>query len=272
MIRPTLFALAFSAALVIAAQGRSHEFWIDPAQYQVETGQQITARLRNGEGFSGAALAWLDHRIARFDWYSGDDPRPVAGRLGDNPAVRLTPDTPGLLRLVHETTLSKVTYRDWETPLAFARHKDLGDLRARHAARGLDDPPFTEGYRRFVKALIGVGDSRGQDGPTGMETEFVALANPYTDTLNGELPVRLLYRDAPRANAQVEVFECAPDGTIRIFTVRTDDDGIARVPVRPGHVYLLDAVILRAPAPELADETGIVWETLWAALTFAVPG
>ena len=40
----------------------------------------------------------------------------------------------------------------------------------------------------------------------------------------------------------------------------------------PGHTYLLDAVILR-PVNEGAafDEDLPVWESLWAALTFAVP-
>jgi cobalt/nickel transport protein len=33
---------------------------------------------------------------------------------------------------------------------------------------------------------------------------------------------------------------------------------------------LLDHVVLREPSPELAEKTGAVWETLWAALTFEV--
>jgi hypothetical protein len=39
------------------------------------------------------------------------------------------------------------------------------------------------------------------------------------------------------------------------------------IPVKSGHEYLLDAVVLRAADPD----DGAVWETLWAALTFAVP-
>ena len=55
--------------------------------------------------------------------------------------------------------------------------------------------------------------------------------------------------------------------TVTVTTTRTDTAGKARIAVAAGHEYLLDAVVLR-PAPEGAKA---VWETLWAALTFAVP-
>ena len=80
--------------------------------------------------------------------------------------------------------------------------------------------------------------------------------------------MQLFYRDAPRENAQIEVFAKAPDGSVEVFTVRTDDDGKATVPVSTGHRYMLDAVVLRVPETEDAD---IVWESLWANLTFQIP-
>jgi hypothetical protein len=110
-----------------------------------------------------------------------------------------------------------------------------------------------------------VGAGAGTDLRTGMATEFVALENPYDDP-GDTVRVQLWEGDSPRADAQVEIFDRAPDGITTIDTVRTDAAGIAEIPVRPGHSYLLDAVILRE-----ADTGGAVWRTLWAALTFAVP-
>ncbi len=34
---------------------------------------------------------------------------------------------------------------------------------------------------------------------------------------------------------------------------------------------MLDAVVLREPSEALAAERDVVWESLWANLTFAVP-
>ena len=69
----------------------------------------------------------------------------------------------------------------------------------------------------------------------------------------------------PNAEAEVSV----RGGTTR--EVRTDAAGEARVPVLPGRHYMLDAVVLRAPAAELAEARDVVWESIWANLTFAVP-
>ena len=154
----------------------------------------------------------------------------------------------------------------WEKFQIFADHKGFADMRARHEARGLPTEGFSETYRRFAKALVAVGDGAGADAATGMETEFVALTNPYTDAA-GAVRVRLLYQGAPRVEAQVEVFEKSGAGAVVITYLATDAKGEAVIPVRPGHRYLLDAVVLR----EAPDGDGPVWESLWAAMTFAVP-
>lgn len=130
---------------------------------------------------------------------------------------------------------------------------------------------FDEVYSRYSKALIAVGDGQGSDERLGMETELVALMNPYTDDLTEGFAVQLHYRNMLRANEQIEVFEKAPGGKAVITTYRTDENGIGRFPVKPGHIYMVDAVVLREPSAQLQGATGAVWQTLWANLTFAVP-
>ena len=103
-----------------------------------------------------------------------------------------------------------------------------------------------------------------------MVTEFVALENPYTGDMTDGFDVLALYEGAPLQDVQVEVFRKAADGTVVITTERTDDAGRATIPVMPGHRYMLDTVILRPL--EVVDEGDASWETLWANLTFEVPG
>jgi uncharacterized GH25 family protein len=176
----------------------------------------------------------------------------------------------GLVVIVHETSDSTLTYTEWDKFIDFVEHKDFDSALAAHAARGLPETGFKESYRRYAKALIAVGSGAGSDAPTGLETEIVALANPYTDDLSGGLPVRVLYQDAPRADAQVELFEKGPDEAVVVTLHRTDAEGVARLPVKPGYEYLVDAVILRDTGND-DTETGPVWHSLWAALTFATP-
>ena len=85
------------------------------------------------------------------------------------------------------------------------------------------------------------------------------------------MPLQLFYQGTPRAGAQVEVFEKSPDGRVTITLLRTDPVGHVLIPVKPGHRYLIDSVVLRRPSDELAENLELDWESLWAALTFAVP-
>ena len=230
----------------------------------------VRADIVNGEAFEGARLSYLPRRFSRFEIVAGQQVQPVENRPGARPALEAAPLGAGLHILAYEADTARVGYATLEKFASFADHKDFAGAVARHRARGLPEQEFGEAYSRHVKALVAVGGGAGQDRPLGLETEIVALENPYTHG-GDALPVRVLYQQAPRAGAQVELFEKAPDGRVAITYQRTDENGVAALPVRPGHAYLADAVVLREPDAALAQERDVVWETLWAALTFAIP-
>ena len=254
---------------VLAANGvLAHESWLEPQQYQVETGGDLTADLKNGQKFTGSTLAYFKSNIIRFDMIMSDTLVPVEGRLGNIPALATTaPAVDGLLVLVYQSTPSSLKYSEWQKFMDFAAHKDFKTAEADHTAAGWPQQDFREVYTRYIKSLVGVGNGEGADVVTGMETEFVALTNPYSATFDGTMQVQVLYQAQPRADAQVEIFHRDPKGEVVVTTTRTDDQGVASIPVTPGSEYLLDAVVLRP----YAGDKDAVWETLWAALTFKVP-
>ena len=259
-------------ALVLALPAHAHEFWIAPLSYQVESGATVQAHFRNGENFEGGTFAYFPQRSRRFDMLVGDDVIPLAPRPGDKPAFTLPDGTPeGLLVVVHETAPSSLTYRNWDKFLAFAAHKDFPNAAADHIDAGWPQDKFRESYTRHVKALIAHGDGAGADRALGLETEFIALTNPYDTSFKQNMKISLLYQGTPRPDAQVEVFEKAPDGTVAITLHRTDAEGQADIPVKQGYEYLFDAVVLRPADNPDVDPDVPLWETLWAALTFKVP-
>lgn len=268
MLRALLAAIVLLPVLVTG--GKAHEFWIEPEKYRIAPGEALSADLKNGEMFSGAAQPWYEPRTARAERRTGGATHPIAGRPGDLPALTVTPEAPGLVVLIHQSTPTLLTYKDWATVQAFAAHKDVPWFEERHAARGLPREGVRESYTRFNKSLVAVGAGDGADAPAGLEVEFLALANPYRDDVSSGLPVRLLYKDAPRPDAQVEVYAKDDAGAVERHVLRTEPDGVVTVPVRPGLSYLLDHVVLREPGADAAG--GAMWESLWASLTFAVPG
>ncbi|WP_299280702.1 DUF4198 domain-containing protein [uncultured Tateyamaria sp.] len=260
------FILALWCA-ICASVATAHEFWIEPQAYQVSSAGKIVADLKNGQEFVGTSLSYFPRNFTRFDVVVGDTVRPVEGRMGDRPALDVPAPLDGLAVVVHETTPSFVTYKEWAKFQKFADHKDFANIKARHAENGFPEPPFKERYTRHAKALVGVGEALGMDRALGLKTEFVAITNPYADDFDGAMQVQVLYQGDPRADAQVEVFARAPDETVAITLHRTDEAGIARIPVSPGYDYLFDAVVI---AP-ISDSEEAVWDTFWAALTFGVP-
>jgi len=262
--------LIFLVIVTGALPAFAHEFWIAPREYQVEPGAAIMADLKVGQKMSGTRFSYIPRNFIRFDLVQGETVTPVVARMGDIPALNMAAPKEGLVVVVHETTDRVLTYSEWAKFSAFVTHKDLAGTLEAHAARGLPQTGFKESYRRYAKSLIATGHGQGADRRTGLEVEIVALANPYTDALQDGLPVQVFFRDAPRADAQIEVFARDPAGQVTVTTLRTDSNGKALIPVVPGVDYLLDSVVM-LPLDAADPTTDPSWKSLWASLTFRVP-
>lgn len=266
------FLVTLIAALSLNVfPAQSHEFWLSMRDYQVEPGEQIVGRLRVGSGMKGDSMLYLPEMFERFDILEPGGSRHVKGRPGDEPAMNVPAGSDGLAVVVYESEISRVEYDEWEKFERYVKLKAFPGMPDAHLARGLPQTGFSESYRRFVKALVGVGSGVGADRAVGMYIEIVALANPYTDDLRGGLPLQVLLKGRPRAGVQLEMYQTAPNGAISSVKYTTDGNGIAVVRVAPGHEYLADNVVLEA-LPNDNAANGSVWYSAWASLTFRVPG
>lgn len=267
----SLSGLFVITTVVVAQPVFAHEYWIEPEVWQVAEDGTIRADIKVGETFDGNFLAYLPVNFARLDIALAGKTQAIEGRIGDRPAIQVKSLGPGLNILVNTTQVTTVFYKDMEKFDSFVKHKDLAGTLETHAAKGFPMVDFRELYTRYSKSLVAVGDGAGEDEAFGLETEIVALENPYTDAALDGVDVKLNYRNEPRADAQIEIFERAEDGTVAVSTVRTNGQGVATIAVKPGHDYMLDAVVMREPSAELAADKKAIWESLWANLTFSVP-
>ena len=269
-MKRTVITSLFLACLATTAKG--HEFWIDPMSHQVDAGEPVVAAIRVGQEYKGSSYSYIPQNFRRFEVGFGGEISPVNGVIGDRPAASVPTNGDGLMVLIHATTDTTLGWSSWEKFVNFVKHKDAEWVLEAHSARGLTEGDRRELYSRYAKSLVAVGSGEGADFETGLLTEIVALENPYTGEMSDGIDVRVLYEGAPRSETQIEVFEKASDESVTIFTVQTDMDGQATVPVKPGHRYMLDAVVLREPRAEVAVEKNVQWESLWANLTFEVTG
>lgn len=261
-------SLAF--CLIAALPTQAHEFWISPDAYQVPTGGTLSAEFRVGQEFKGGGYVFVPGRSEQFFVASPAGKTEVTPRVGDRPALNVPAPEEGLNVAVHETSDLTVTYKDIEVFKRFLAHKDWAFLEEVHRQRGLPDAGFKEAYRRYAKALIGVGHGEGADVEVGLDLELVAVLNPYADNLGAGMLVDLYHYGAKLGNTQVEVFDKAPDGSVEVFQLKTTRGGRVRFDVTPGHEYLVDSVIVQSTQNDDVD-AGPVWRSLWASLTFRVP-
>ncbi len=257
------FLIPFALGLVSPAT--AHEFWIAPETYSVAIDAPLNSNIRVGQDFEGNAYSYFTRSTERFEVVLGAATFEADATLGDRPALQRSVVGEGLAVVVHETTDSRLTYREWEKFVNFVEHKAFTGALERHAERGLPNEGFVETYRRYAKSLIAVGDGEGSDRAIGLDTEIIALANPYTDDVSDGLPVLVTLYGEPRPNAQVELFTKSGDEDAIVTLFRTNAEGIAMIAVEPGKAHMLDAVVLEERKGDVA------WHSMWANLTFMVP-
>ncbi len=253
----TLIALALVSTPVLA-----HEFWIAPERGVVAPGDRITAELKVGQMLKGESYPYLSNRFQSFTDTVGGATTEIVGNEGDIPALATVAETPGLHVIAHHTIAFRVTYDDWAVFRRYLSDEGLDRLAERHRIRGLPETGFAERYTRCAKALVQVGPARpgDRDVPVGMPFELVAEANPYLSDVEA-LPVQLLWRGAPVANRQINVFH--DEGAETRSSVLTDAEGRALIPLTGDGQYLLNTVNL-----EPVEDRPVVWSSHWASLSF----
>ncbi len=255
---------------ILASPVVAHELWIEPADYQVQSFENVVAGIKNGEDFEGAQLAYLPRDFEHFVILGANQGVGVVSRIGDRPAIDQAAPASGLNIIVYESKPATISYDSFEKFKDFAIKHGVDDIAKTHFARGLSSGRFAEVYTRYSKALVSVGNARGADRHIGLEAELVALENPYLLRGATDIRVQLFFNGAPLPESQVEMYSKASSGELRASVHYTDADGIAILPIVAGSEYMLNAVIFRQPLERHIDPNA-VWETLWANLTFAVP-
>lgn len=246
----------------------AHEFWIDPINHILETGETLEANLKVGQNYAGTVFPLLPGRLARFTVAGPSGTRDVTGTIGDVPAARLPGLPDGLHVLAYESTTDRLKFDDWDLFRSYVAYEGNDWAIDAHLSADLPKTGFTEGYRRYAKALVQIGrpnTAESLPGPQGLQIELVVLASPFTLPPDQTgIPVQLLWQDAPLSGQQINVFHMAE--SVTLTSVKTDTQGRAMIPVDRVGRYLINAVYMelhKAGAP-------VVWNSHWASLTFQI--
>ncbi len=269
------FLIVMLALAGLSGHGRAHEYWLEPAQPIATADVPLRADARVGQFFRGESLPWLPDKVARLGVADAQGVRMLKPVIGDMPMFNTPVRRPGAQILFLETKPETLTWETQAKFVAFLEEKKLDHILRQHRARGLPAAGFREHYVRHAKALLWRGElaqARLTDKALGLKLELVALDDPLAVARSqGELRVQLLWQGKPLPGSDVQVFASNAPHDRRNEAhprhLRTDAQGVARVSVRPGWHYMINAVHM-LPLPE---DSGAVWISHWASLSLAVP-
>ncbi len=255
------------ACLAAAADARAHDFWVQPERYTAAPGETVGIRLFIGDAFSGMPFLYDPDHIDQFFVQAPDGRAGVSGQRHRLTVGRIVVAAPGAWVVGYRSTWTLLTLAA-DRFEAYLEKEGFDRAQQLRAARGESDLPGREAYSRSAKAIILVGDGAhaGYDAVLGLPLELVPERSPATLEAGDALTLRLLLDGAPLADTPVTAFADADPG--RPVAARTGRDGRVSLPLPRAGLWLVRAVHLTAAAPG----RGADWESVWASLTFIVPG
>jgi hypothetical protein len=269
-MQPVLIAAITLAGLLMSI-GRpvvavAHDFWVEPARFR-PVHFPLPVRLMIGDGFPGAAFPRDPTHIREFVIASGASVRSVPGRTGIDPAGYVPDAQPGLHVVAYRSAPRTITLSG-EKFDSYVQDEGLDGVVKLRAAAHAPRAPVTEIFSRHARALLLVGDpdAGAADRPLGFTLELVAERNPYALGPGGELPVRLLYHGRPLGDAWVTARQAGSHG--ETYRLRTDREGRATFRLSHPGMWIIRSLHMIKASPGLEAD----WESLWASLTFELPG
>jgi uncharacterized GH25 family protein len=260
-----------TVTILLGQQCMAHDFWVQPDEYQINTGKLTPLTLQVGHGPYRQRSPLPLRRIVRFEAIdSNGNTTDLRGRLhpgNDTNDGDLQFDRPGTYMLVLQSDnraqshLPALRFNDYLQAEGLTPALQARQIAHRMQADG------SECYSRNSKVIIQAGaanNPRAVTTPIGLPLEIVPEKSPYQDTT--DLPVRILYLGHPLGGALVKLTQLEHDAE-PLETHLTNTDG--RVVFNMPHqgTWLVN-VIWTQPLPD-GRETD--FETIFSSLSFGFP-
>jgi len=254
-----------AAVALLAGPANAHDFWVEPANFQPPAGAEVDVRLREGVGFKGSTLPYINEWFQDFSKVTAGGREDVLSLQGNDPAATIEMPA-GALLLGYQSNRSYVEL-DAAKFNSYLEDEGIEYIREARIAAGEDDDPAPEYFVRCAKALLqnAPPDSDIYKTRLGYRLELMPESNPYDLSPGDTLTFQLLWRDGPAEGLLLQAFTREdPDNVQKI---RTDAEGRATITLHSSGTWLVKAVsiqgIIGAPRAK--------WLSHWASFLFALP-
>ena len=262
-----LFA-SFMTGGILPGSAHAHDFWIEPDNFTPAPAEPVSVSLREGVGFKGNTLPYIDEWFTDFSITTEGGREPIDSVLGDDPAATIQVAS-GQALLGYQSVRSFVEL-DAEKFNTYLEHEGIEFIREERRKRGEDNDPAPEYFVRCAKALLQSSTEASSEGKTaydkelGYTLELIPLADPYKQTAGNKLGFKLLYRGEPIEGLLLQAFTREQPDVIQ--KVRTDAAGQAEINLSTTGTWFIKAVQIQ---PIVGDPKAL-WQSYWASYLFTV--
>jgi uncharacterized GH25 family protein len=262
--------IAIGLVLISVGLASAHDLFLKPVRYFVAENADVLVRVLNGTfSKSENSIARARLRDVSIVSPSGREALDTAmwSASGDTSTFRVRTGAGGTYVVGVSTKPNFIALKAKDFN-AYLREDGIPDvLESRRRANELTRDA-RERYAKHVKALIQVGRTRTDHFSTelGYPAELIPLDNPYTLSVGSALRVRTVVDGRMVANQFVLFGGRTPNGgRITQRSVRSDSDGIARVPLRSRGTWYVKFINMTPTPGDTVD-----YESKWATLTFQI--
>ncbi len=251
--------------------GNAHDFWLVPDAFRIFTGGQILVRGQTSSRFPTSESAVAPERV-RYARILGATEDVRVGNVHTSGTSLLLSHRPRgtgqrIIAVAIAPRLLRASGRE------FKRYMELegaSALASRYQREGIlpKTDSITRRYAKYAKTIveIGRGGSRAYSRVVGHPAEFVPLDDPASLRRGDTLRVWLLFRGEPLREMHVEAGVAVAGAAPVDWSLQTDIDGVARVPLDREGLWNVRALhILPADRGTAAD-----WDSHFVTLVFEV--
>ncbi len=244
---------------------QAHEFWLQPAKYQLKVGEACSLDLRVGEGFEGELWEYKADRIISFKLYEKNTTQDLTQKvkLGKGNNLNLAFEEAGTKLISLETNNAFIELEGSKFN-AYLLEDGLFNALTIRNEKGLLEQKATEYYARNIKTLLQVGNKLDQSYKknVGMPLEIIPLQNPYELKKMQRCTFEVIFKEKPLEQAVVKAWH-QYKGKIQRYTQLTDAQGRVDFNILPKGEWMISIVTMIASESPQAE-----WQSYWGSFTF----
>jgi uncharacterized GH25 family protein len=257
--------MVFVVALTLMLQ--SHEFWLEPLQFKIKSGEQLAVSFLVGEKFTGQSWDVAKNGVADIQLFEKEGTKDFRALVPKSRGakLRVTLATAGtkILAMKSNAAFIELSAEQFNEYLNEDGLEEIFEWRVKNKQDKLGAKEF---YTRYSKLIVQVDDRMDDTWrkELGHRLEIIPDQNPGSMKSGDYMGCKILYEGKAVPHILVKVWGHVGN-KIFLQNIYSENDGTIKFPISARGPWLVSTVKMEKSKSPEAD-----WESSWATLVFNI--